>query len=37
MLTSLLIIPIIGVIGILLVGENSSLQKRVALGVSLVN
>jgi NADH-ubiquinone oxidoreductase chain 4 len=37
MLIALLIIPIIGVIGILLVGENASLQKRVALGASLVN
>jgi NADH:ubiquinone oxidoreductase subunit 4 (subunit M) len=37
MLIALLIIPIIGVIGILLVGENASLQKRVVLGAACAN
>jgi len=37
MLTGLLIIPIIGVIAILLVGENASHQKQVALITSLIN
>jgi NADH-ubiquinone oxidoreductase chain 4 len=37
MLTGLLIIPIIGVIAILLVGENASHQKQVALVTSLIN
>jgi NADH-ubiquinone oxidoreductase chain 4 len=37
MLTCLLIIPILGVITILLVGENDLLQKQVALISSLIN
>lgn len=37
MLTALLIIPILGIIGILLVSEDSSLQKRIALTTSLIN
>jgi NADH-ubiquinone oxidoreductase chain 4 len=38
MLIALLIIPILGVIGILLVGASgTTAQKRVALGTSLLN
>jgi NADH-ubiquinone oxidoreductase chain 4 len=37
MLTALLVIPILGVIGLLLVPNDPSVQKRFALGVSLVN
>src|SRR5438309_612494 len=36
MLTILLATPILGVVGILLAGENSSIQKRIALTASLV-
>ncbi|KAG2195738.1 hypothetical protein INT47_004842 [Mucor saturninus] len=36
MILSLLITPILGVIGVILSGENSSLQKRVALASSLL-
>jgi len=37
MLTALLIIPILGVIGILFLGNNTILQKNIALGISLIN
>lgn len=36
MILSLLITPILGIIGVILSGENTSLQKRVALASSLV-
>jgi len=37
MLTALLITPILGVIGILFIGNNTILQKNIALGISLIN
>jgi NADH-ubiquinone oxidoreductase chain 4 len=37
MLTALLVIPILGVFGILLVEENTETQKKLALTVSLIN
>jgi len=37
MLSLLLLIPILGVIGIIIVGENTNLQKQIALGSSLIN
>ncbi len=36
MILSLLITPILGVIGVILSGENTSLQKKVALTSSLL-
>lgn len=37
MLTALLVIPILGIFGILLVEENTETQKKLALTVSLIN
>ena len=36
MILSLLITPILGVIGVILSGENTSLQKKLALASSLL-